>query len=65
MYNPLQTVGCMPYRQPGLLCTPQNFAKFKILRKKYFGTKVTSESFLSISQNLKVTRLQGGTQTKL
>ncbi len=40
--------------------------KFKILRKKiFFGTKVTSEAFLSISQNLKVTRLQGGTQTKL
>jgi hypothetical protein len=31
----------------------------------FFGTKVTSEAFLSISQDLKVTRLQGGTQTKL
>ncbi len=31
----------------------------------FFGTKVTSEAFLSISQNLKVIRLQGGTQTKL
>jgi hypothetical protein len=31
----------------------------------FFGTKVTSEAFLSISQNLKVTRLQEGTQTKL
>jgi hypothetical protein len=43
------------------LCT-----KFKIFRKKiFFGTKVTSEAFLSISQNLKVTRLRGGKQTKL
>jgi hypothetical protein len=40
--------------------------KFKIFRKRIFvGTKVTSEAFLSISQNLKVTGLQGGTQTKL
>jgi hypothetical protein len=39
--------------------------KVQNLRKKScFGTKVTSEAFLSISQNLKVTRLQGGTQTK-
>jgi hypothetical protein len=56
------------YRQPGLLCTPQDFAwKFKIFRKIkiFFGTKVTSEAFLSISPNLKVTGLQGGTQTKL
>jgi hypothetical protein len=45
------------YRQPGL--------KFKIFRKKiFFGTKV-SEAFSNISQNLKVTRLQEGTQTKL
>jgi hypothetical protein len=43
------------------LCT-----KFKIFRKKIiFGPKVTSEAFSSISQNLKVTRLQEGTQTKL
>jgi hypothetical protein len=55
------------YRQPGLLCTPQNFAQSpKFLRKKFFfGTKVTSEAFLSISQNLKVTSLQEGIQTKL
>jgi hypothetical protein len=55
------------YRQPGLLCTPQNFAQSsKFLGKKiFFDTKVTSEAFLSIFQNLKVTRLQGGTQTKL
>jgi hypothetical protein len=33
--------------------------------KFFFGTKVTSEAFLSISQNLNVTRLQGGTRTKL
>jgi hypothetical protein len=40
--------------------------KVQIFRKKIsFGAKVTSEVFLSISQNLKVTRLQGGTQTKL
>ncbi len=40
--------------------------KFKMFRKKiFFGTKVTSEAFLSISQNLNVTRLLGGTQTKL
>jgi hypothetical protein len=43
------------------LCT-----EFKIFRKKiFFGFKVTSEAFLNIFQNLKVTRLQGGTQTKL
>jgi hypothetical protein len=43
------------------LCT-----KFKIYRKKiFFGSKVTSETFLSISQNLKFTRLHRGTQTKL
>jgi hypothetical protein len=43
------------------LCT-----KFKIFRKKiFFNTKVTSEAFLCISQNLKVTRLQGCLQTKL
>jgi hypothetical protein len=54
------------YRQPGLLRTPQNFAQSsKILGKKYFWYKITSEAFVSISQNLKVTRLQGGTQTKL
>ncbi len=56
------------YRQPGLLCTPQNTklcTKFKIFRKKiFFGTKVTSEAFLSSSQNLKFTRLQGCTKTK-
>jgi hypothetical protein len=33
--------------------------------KIFFGTMVTSEAFLGVSQNLKVTRLQGGTQTKL
>jgi hypothetical protein len=55
-----------PYRQPGLLCTPRNFAQSsKFLEKNIFGTKVTSEALLSISQNLKLTRLQGGTQTKL
>ncbi len=43
------------------LCT-----KFKIFRKRiFFVTKITSEKILSISQNLKVTRLQGCTQTKL
>jgi chitin synthase len=40
--------------------------KFKIFRKNiFFGTRITSEAFLSISQHLKVTRLQGGTQAKL
>ncbi len=55
------------YRQPGLLCTPRNFAQSsKFYGKEYFfGAKVTSEAFLSISQNMKVTRLQGCTQTKL
>ncbi len=58
------------YRQLGLLCSlhPTKLCtKFKIFRKKekIFGAKVTSETFLSISQNLKVTRLEGGTQTKL
>jgi hypothetical protein len=43
------------------LCT-----EFKICRKKiFFCTKVTTEAFLSISQILKVTCIQGGTQTKL
>jgi hypothetical protein len=43
------------------LCT-----NFKIFRKKiFFGTKVTFEALLSSSQNLKVTRLQGCTKTKL
>jgi hypothetical protein len=36
-----------------------------MLGKNIFGTKVTSEAFLIISQNLKITRLQGRTQTKL
>jgi hypothetical protein len=55
------------YSQPGLLGTPQNFAQSsKFLGEKiFFGTKVTSEAFLSISQDMKVTPLQGGTQTKL
>ncbi len=60
--------GVNTYRQPGLPCsTPQNFAQSsKLLGKKnIFVTKVTSEAFLSISQNLKVTRLQGGTQRKV
>ncbi len=50
-----------------LICTPRNFAQSsKFLGKtSFFGTKVTSESFLSISQNLKVTRPQGGTQMKI
>jgi hypothetical protein len=38
----------------------QNFKE-----KIFFGTKVTPEAFLSISQDLKVTRPQGCTQTKL
>ncbi len=43
------------------LCT-----KFKIFRKElFFGTNVTSKVLLSISQNLKVTGLQGCTKTKL
>jgi hypothetical protein len=46
------------------LCT-----EFNILRKKiFFGTKITysdSDAFLGISQILKVTRLQGDTQTNL
>jgi hypothetical protein len=35
------------HRQPGLLCTPRNFAQSsKFFRKKiFFGTKVTSEHF--------------------
>ncbi len=41
------------------LCT-----KCNIFRNFFFGTKVTSEEFLSNSQNFKVTRLQGCTQTK-
>jgi hypothetical protein len=43
--------------------TLHNFEKFQ--GKIFFGTKVISEAFYSISQNLKVTRLRGGTQTKL
>jgi hypothetical protein len=35
----------------------------KIFEEKiFFGTEVTFEAFLSSSQNLKVTRLQGGPQ---
>jgi hypothetical protein len=38
------------YRQPGLLCTPQNFARSsKLSGKNIFGTKVTFEAFLSTS----------------
>ncbi len=48
------------------LCTSQNLAQSsKFLGKNFFGTKVTSEAFLSIAQNRKVTRLLRGTQTKL
>jgi hypothetical protein len=59
--------GKRSFRLPGLLCTPQNFAQSsKFLGTKiFFGPKVTSEAFLSIFEILKVTRLQGGTQTKL
>jgi hypothetical protein len=32
--------------------------------KIFFGTEVTFKAFLSTSQNLKVTRVQGGAQTK-
>jgi hypothetical protein len=54
------------YRQPGLLCTPRNFAQnSKILGKNLFFGTFTFEAFSSISQNLMVTSLQGGTQTKL
>ncbi len=56
IHQPLKQI----YRQPGLLFTPRNFAqssKFLGKKKKLFGTKVTSETFLSISQKLKVTSL--------
>jgi hypothetical protein len=40
----------------------QNFKE----KKNIFGTNVViSEAFLTISQNLTITLLQGGTQTKL
>jgi hypothetical protein len=43
------------------LCTT-----FNIFRKRlYFSTKVTSEAFLSIPQILKVTYIQGCTETKV
>ncbi len=34
------------YRQPGLLCTPQNFAQSSMFlgKKIFFGTKVTAEA---------------------
>ncbi len=53
------------YRQPRLHYTPQNFAQSsKFLGKKFFfGTKVTSQAFLCISQILKVKCLQGSRQT--
>ncbi len=53
------------YRRLGLLCSQRNFAQSSkfIGKKNFFGTKVTSEAFFSIFQNLKVTRLQGGTWT--
>ncbi len=47
----------------GLHKTLHKLQNFK--EKIFFTTKDTSEAFLSISQNLKVKRLQGGTQKKL
>jgi hypothetical protein len=38
--------------------------EFNVSKKKKIGTEVTSEAFSSISQDLKVTGLQGGPQTK-
>ncbi len=48
------------YRHPGLLCTPQSFARSSKFsgKKLFFGTKVTSEACLKFFQNLNVTRLQ-------
>jgi hypothetical protein len=44
----------------------ETLTKFKFFRKNFFfGTVDTSEAFLSISQNLKVTRLRCGTQMNL
>jgi hypothetical protein len=47
----------------------ETFRLFRIVKnveeKSIFGTEVTFEAFLSTFQNLKVTRLQGGPQTKL
>jgi hypothetical protein len=48
----------LEYRQPARLTlhSTKLCTKFRIFRKKiFFGTKVTFEAFLSISQNLKVT----------
>ncbi len=55
------------YRQPGLLCPPRNFEQSSIFFGKFFffGTEVTSEAFLSISPNLKVTHLQVSTRTRI
>jgi hypothetical protein len=39
----------------------ETFHKVQNFEIIFFGTKVTAEAFLSISQNLKVTSLQGGT----
>jgi hypothetical protein len=59
------TAICIPSARLTLHTTKlcMNFTMFR--KSIFFGTKVTSEAFLSISQDLKVTRLQGGTQTKL
>jgi hypothetical protein len=48
------------------VCTSQKYAKSSKFsgKKNDFGSEVTSEASLRISQNLKVTRLQGGPQTK-
>ncbi len=61
-----------PLNSPQSTVSQAYFALHKDLKKIqnfrenfFFGTKVTSEAFLSIPQNLKVTRLQGGTHTKL
>jgi hypothetical protein len=58
---------CKIYRQPDLLCTQQNFAQNSKFRGKKYSLvlRLPKEAFLSISQNLKVTRLQGCTKTKL
>ncbi len=60
----LRLFNTVSYAYLALHETLQEVQNFYEKKKMFFGTKVTSEAFLSISQNLKVTRLQGCKQTK-
>jgi hypothetical protein len=59
LINQLHTISQAYFALHKTLHKVQNFKEIL-----FFRTKVTSEAFLSISQNLKVTLHQGGTQNK-